>query len=275
MYNYQGWFANDLKFPMGTNKSKAPGQYGVPGDYGGFPGAPPGMGEQRLLRLTNWNAKANKLPHTGPPPGMAAPGMGAPPGMQQQEAHQTGRPGSFPSNFQPPINMPNINFSAPVIRLGTSGPSKPDNAGGRDDRERGGRRPGLGAGMGADFRGGERDRVAPVHPQTKEEIIKTIFVGGITEGAGGDEGIERILRAAGSLRRWIRATDADDKPCKFGFAEYEDPESLSTAIEVLRDVKVPVKRQAQNDAKSDEDVTVETSKLLVIPSPRYPSWGVC
>lgn len=215
-----------------------------------------------------------------PPPGMAPPGMGAPPGMQQQDAHLPGRPGSgFPANFQPPANMPNINFSAPVIRLGTSGPAKPDNAGGgRDDRERqagaGGRRAGLGSGMGgSDFRGGgasggaggERERITQVQPQTKEEIIKTIFVGAITEGAGGDEGIERILRAVGNLRRWVRATDADDKPCKFGFAEYEDPTSLNTAIEVLRDVQVPVKRQTPADGRRDEgeDGDVEMSKLIV------------
>jgi hypothetical protein len=117
--------------------------------------------------------------------------------------------------------------------------------------------------MGSDFRGGERDRITQIHPQTKEEIIKTIFIGGITEGTGGDQGIERILRAAGHLRRWIRATDADDKPCKFGFAEYEDPESLSTAIEVLRDVEVPVKRQIPKEADADEESNVGMSKLLV------------
>ncbi|EXJ92869.1 hypothetical protein A1O3_01423 [Capronia epimyces CBS 606.96] len=225
------------------NPYQAPGQYGAPGDYGGFPGAPPGM---------------------APPPGLPAPGTGAPPGIQQQEVHPPARPGSFPPNFQPPANMPNINFSAPVIRLGTSGPSKPEPTGGRDERERGGRRAGQGLGMGSDFRGGERDRISQVQPQTKEEIIKTIFVGGITEGAGGDEGIERILRAAGNLRRWVRATDADDKPCKFGFAEYEDPESLSTAVEVLRDVEVPVKRQTPAETKPDEEPTVEMSKLVVV-----------
>lgn len=223
---------------------QVPGQYGAPGDYGGFPGAPPGM---------------------GPPPGMAAPGVGAPPGMQQQDAHQPGRPG-FPPNFQPPPNMPNINFSAPVIRLGTSGPAKPDDRSGRDDRDRGGRRPGLGAGDRSDFRG-ERDRITQVQPQSKEEIIKTLFVGGITQGVGGDEGIERILNAAGSLRRWVRATDADGKPSKFGFAKYDDPESLGTAIEVLRDIEVPVKRQTPGDVKSDEDADVEMSKLVVRQSP--------
>ena len=192
---------------------------------------------------------------------MAAPGTGAPPGMQQQDAHQDGRPSGFPPNFQPPANMPNINFSAPVIRLGTSAPAKSDLLGGREDR--GGRRAGLGSGMQSESRGQERERITQVHPQTKEEIVKTIFIGAITEGAGGDDGIERILRTAGNLRRWIRATDADDKPCKFGFAEYEDPESLSTAIEVLREVEVPIKRQTPGDSKSDEGEEVEKSKLLV------------
>src|SRR5271163_281314 len=197
---------------------------------------------------------------------MAAPGTAAPPGIQQANAPQPSRPGGFPPNFQPPANMPNINFSAPVIRLGTSGPSKPDPLGGRDDRERGGgRRGGLGFGAGPDAGRGDRERdgITQLHPSTKEEIIRTIFVGGITEGAGGDEGIERILRVAGNLRRWTRATDADDKACKFGFAEYEDPESLSTAIEVLRDVEVPVKRQMPSDLKAEEDGELEKSKLLV------------
>jgi hypothetical protein len=173
--------------------------------------------------------------------------------------------------------MPNINFSAPVIRLGTSEPSKPENVGGgREERERFGRRPGLGSGgMHSDFRGGgERERITPVQPPSKEEVIKTIFIGGITEGTGGDEGIERILRTAGHLRRWIRATDADNKPCKFGFAEYEDPESLGTAIEVLRDVEVPVKRQTPAEGQGDEAPEVAMSKLVVSPVTKQGSFVV-
>ena len=60
--------------------------------------------------------------------------------------------------------------------------------------------------------------------------------------------------------------DADNKACRFGFAEYEDPESFATAIEVLKDVEVPVKPQAVNGIKmedDDEDVKVDKSKLLV------------
>ncbi|EFE41649.1 hypothetical protein TRV_03589 [Trichophyton verrucosum HKI 0517] len=102
-----------------------------------------------------------------------------------------------------------------------------------------------------------------LQPPTKDEIVRTIFVSGITEGTGGDEGVERILRSAGNLRRWIRATDADNKPCKFGFAEYEDPESLNTAVEVLRDIEVPVNKQRPSDGEKDDE-EVEMSKLMVV-----------
>lgn len=101
-----------------------------------------------------------------------------------------------------------------------------------------------------------------LQPPTRDEIVRTLFVGGITEGVGGDDGIERILRSAGNLRRWIRATDADEKPCRFGFAEFEDPESLEVAVEVLKEVEVPVKRQAPR-AEGEEKQEVEKSTLLV------------
>ena len=111
-----------------------------------------------------------------------------------------------------------------------------------------------------------RESMMQLVPPTKDEIYRTIFVGGITEGSGGDEGIERILQSAGSLRRWIRAMDADNKACRFGFAEYENPESLATAIEVLKDVEVPVKPQAVSNGIKEEDAEekkVEKSRLLV------------
>ncbi|PYI13412.1 hypothetical protein BO86DRAFT_353074 [Aspergillus japonicus CBS 114.51] len=227
------------------NPYQPPGLYGRPPDFGSYPGAPPGM---------------------APPPGMVAPGTTPPPGMQQANAQQPGRPAGFPANFQPPPNMPNINFSAPVIRLGTSGPSKsatPDTS-----KERGGDAPGRRAGLGSSNlesqRQNVRDAMMQLQPPTREEIVRTIFVGGITEGVAGDEGVERILRSAGNLRRWIRATDADEKPCKFGFAEYEDPESLSTAVEVLKDVQVPVKRQSPREGDDKEEHEVEKSTLLVV-----------
>ena len=162
--------------------------------------------------------------------------------------------------------MPNINFSAPVIRLGTTGPSKPTMPlEGARDREAGGRRAGLGSSqaVGELQRQSMRDSSFSMAPPTKEEIVRTIFVGGITEGSGGDEGIERILRAAGNLRRWVRATDADEKACKFGFAEYEDPESLGMAVEILREVEVPMKRQMPHEEQHEADGELQKSKLLV------------
>lgn len=188
----------------------------------------------------------------------------------QSNNQQLGRPGGLPSGFQPPANMPNINFNAPVIRLGTTGPSKPampSGDPGRREAEPRSARPGLGAGQGMDAqRQAVRDSMMQLVPPTKDEICRTIFVGGITEGSGGDEGMERILRCAGSLGRWIRAMDADNKPCRFGFAEYENPESLATAIEVLKDVEVPIKPQAVTSVEQRvgaDEVKVEKSKLLV------------
>lgn len=159
--------------------------------------------------------------------------------------------------------MPNINFSAPVIRLGTSGPPKTATPETGKEREAPGRRAGLGSASLDSQRQNVRDAMMQLQPPTREEIVRTIFVGGITEGAGGDEGVERILRSAGNLRRWIRATDADEKPCKFGFAEYEDPESLGTAVEVLKDVQVPLKRQTPSQGDEEGEQEVETSTLLV------------
>ncbi|KAJ5172559.1 hypothetical protein N7492_005152 [Penicillium capsulatum] len=222
----------------------APGVYGQAPDYGAYPGAPPGM---------------------APPPGMAAPGT-APPGMQQASTQQPGRPGAFPANFQPPPNMPNINFSAPVIRLGTSGPSKP--AGPEMGRERGPEGPGRRAGLGSSSMEGQRhnprDVMMQLQPPTRDEIVRTLFVGGITEGLGGDDGVERILQSAGNLRRWIRATDGDEKPCRFGFAEFEDPESLETAVEILKEIEVPVKRQVPRTEEKQGEEEVEKSLLLVV-----------
>jgi hypothetical protein len=167
--------------------------------------------------------------------------------------------------------MPNINFSAPVIRLGT-GPSKPQPmaAGGRresQDPMSVGGRPGLGMERGMEAqRQALRESMMSLVPPTKEEIVRTIFVGGITEGCGGDDGIERLLGTAGRLRRWDRAVDANGKQCSFGFAQYDDAESLSTAVDVLKDIDIPTKRQPPSDGvkkEDDDDKKIEKSKLLV------------
>lgn len=226
----------------------------------------------KALRIQT--VKQHQLTIAGGAPGMSAPGT-APPGVSQANATQNGRPSGLPASFQGPTSMPNINFSAPVIRLGT-GPAKPSTpatgaAGGRDSRsESTGGRPGLGMERGMDQqqqRQALRDSMMALAPPTKEEIVRTIFVAGITEGCGGDAGIERILSSAGRLRRWDRAIDADGKQCSFGFAQYEDAESLSTAVEVLKDIEIPVKKQKSSEIKKEgedeKEAEVEKKKLLV------------
>lgn len=229
-------------------------------------GPPPGMGKYSQSARRRFELTSTQ----GPPPGMgAAPGTISAPGVQQASIpSQSGRPSGLPASFQGPPNMPNINFSAPVIRLGT-GPSKSTpTAGGRreSDNQGSGGRAGLGAERGMDAqRQALRESMMSLVPPTKEEIVRTIFIGGITEGAGGDEGIERILCTAGRLRRWDRAVDATGKKCSFGFAQYDDAESLSTAVEVLKDIEIPTKKQAPSDGtkKEEKDEDIEKSKLLV------------
>ncbi|KAI5302100.1 hypothetical protein KEM56_001042 [Ascosphaera pollenicola] len=232
------------------------GQGRVP-EYPAYPGAPPGM------------------PF---PPGMAPPGvapiMGQPPAAVPATA---GRPVGFPPSFQPLPNMPNINFNAPVIRLGTSGPSRPNaqqetardrhvglDSGRGNASERSGRA-GLGSAI-ENQRQTLRETMLQLQPPTKDEIVRTLFIGGITEGVN-DEELERILKTAGGLRRWIRPTDSDEKACKFGFAEFEDPEALKVAVEVLIDnIEVPVKRQTPRKLGEQEEdkKEVEKSKLMVV-----------
>ena len=189
---------------------------------------------------------------TAVPPGMS-PSTG-PPGMAQPPPSLPPRPAGIPSNFQPPAGMANINFNAPVIRLGARDERGP--ATGDRMRDGGGARRGLGMGGGMDRERAERQQA--LAPPTREEIARTIFVGNITEGVGGDMGMERILRSAGNLRRWTRATEPDGKPCTFGFAEYEDAESLETAAEIFKDgVEVPVKRPEANGVKKENGIKTE------------------
>ncbi|CAM1503189.1 Fc.00g079650.m01.CDS01 [Cosmosporella sp. VM-42] len=265
--------------PYGNNP------YGAPPAYGGFPGsnnAPPGMAPPPGLGSPpsrHHNFSYDLLtPLTGPPPGMSsAPGM-APPGVQQSSASQANRPSGLPHNFQAPANMPNINFNAPVIRLGTAqGKSGGPAMGGRGDNmpgsDRGGR-PGLGMDRGMDQgRGGAREATQVLVPPTNEEKLRTIFIHQIPEGLGGDEGIERLLQAVGKLRKWDAATSVTDdhNGSKFGFAQFEDAESLFIAVKLLHEeqVEVPAKRQQPGGEppKDDSFEGIRKAKLQVTVDP--------
>lgn len=216
--------------------------------------------------------------------GAAAPGIGFPPGMPPAPGMSSQSPVGMPnSQFQAPPNVPGINFNAPVIRLGVPEQQngKPQSPGDRLFGGQGGRlegrgsnaeplgrrdRPGLGAGY--DGRNLDRERAAirdsmmVMQPPTREEVARTIFIGGLGEGMPNDESLASILRCAGKLRRWTRARDADDKLCKFGFAEYEDVESLEAANEIFVDIEVPLFKGAA--VQKDEEGEVKKSKLLVV-----------
>ncbi|KAI0204804.1 hypothetical protein F4808DRAFT_412227 [Astrocystis sublimbata] len=223
--------------------------FGPPPTYNSYPGAngPPGM---------------SSAPGLGPPPGMSAPGMAPPPGVQQPTINQANRPSGMPSSFQAPPNMPNINFNAPVIRLGTlSGKPSASGPSGRKDSEAppsAGPRAGLGMDRSIDqARQAMRENMQSLVPPTRDEIIRTIFVSAITPGVGGNQGVEQILGAAGRLRRWDRTVDSSGKELAFGFAQFDDTESLWIASEIFRDFQVPAEKQTPSDTPSEDDETYE------------------
>lgn len=202
---------------------------------------------------------------TGPPPGMSsAPGMAPPPGVQQANSPaQANRPSGLPASFQPPPNLPNINFNAPVIRLGSSSlPPKPAPSAGPDRRESnappsaGGGRPGLGADRNIEqSRAAVRESMQALQAPTQEERLRTIFLHKIPETLGGDEGVEKFLSLVGRLRRWDSAKSnlSDHKGELFGFAQYDDPDSLATAVELLKDIELPVKKQEPTDGPAKDE----------------------
>lgn len=188
------------------------------------------------------------------------PNFGQAPGLQQAQQHNAG---GYSQNFQPPPNMPNIDFGAPVIRLGLEDPARRDTSSARPDRfsrdgnaEPLGQRRGLGFDRGDQRRDGRRDfgrdGLSNFPPPSKEEVARTIWIANISDKFGGDQGLERILNAGQGLRRWRRCVGVDDKPATFGFAEYEDADSLNTAIEVLQDVRLPkLPKREQPSSKED------------------------
>ncbi|KAG6007249.1 hypothetical protein E4U43_000341 [Claviceps pusilla] len=244
--------------------------YGMPPGYsGGYGAPPPGM---------------NAPPGLGPPPGMAAPpGMSAPPGMQQANAPQSGRPGGLPANFQAPANMPNINFNAPVIRLGTIAPAT---EGGRGDRTHasggggggggGGGRPGLGTERGSEQgRGAAREAVQALVPPTSDERLRTIMLYQIPDGVRGDEGVQKLLSSIGTVRKWESYASVMDehKGTRFGFALFEDAESVFNAVKLLheQDVEVPVHRQSGSSddpaPENDDYEGIDKTKLRCAVDP--------
>lgn len=206
---------------------------------------------------------------------MSAPGV-APPGVQPANISQANRP-SLPSSFQAPPNLPaNINLNAPVIRLGT-GIMKPQGGSGitRKDSDGPSRPPQTDRELAKQA---QREIAALLVPLSKDEIMRTAFVGNLTEGLGGNQNIQRLLFAVGKLRRWDRAVGSDGNDCPFGFAQFDDIESLAVAAEVLPDLEIPTEKQVAgakpNSLSEGEDAydDVDKTKLIFNIDPSTKTW---
>lgn len=114
-----------------------------------------------------------------------------------------------------------------------------------------------------------RDNMQSLIPPTAEERLRTVFVHKIPAGVGGEESIQKLLGTIGRIRRWDSGHShlSDHKGKLFGFAQYEDPESLAAAVDLLKDIEVPAQKQPPVE-KQPEDVEaaiegVEKVKLQV------------
>lgn len=134
--------------------------------------------------------------------------------------------------------------------------------------------------MGMDRRDGDRERgqnkevPLTVSPPTNDEKLRTIFLHQLPESVGSNAAVERLLGAVGRLRRWDAYPSGLDgqKGSKFGFAWFEDMESLAIAIRLLVDneVELPEKRQpgtAEPPAEADfEGIAKVTLQVTVDPN---------
>lgn len=268
--------------PADQRSSPAGNTYGAPPGYGAYGGLPPGMGAAPPPGLgtapaldaadgrgrdAHDKSRADSEFPVLPPGVPSAPGMAPPPGVAHMGPQQANRAGGLPSGFQPPVNMPNINFNAPVIRLGTGA----SGSGGRGDGPSApsGGRPGLGVERGGD-QGRERAREAPqmLSPLTMDEKLRTAIIYDMPEGLGGDEGVHKICNAVGRLRKWEPAAGLwSGQKSNFGFAIFDDHESVSVALKLLGEqgVEVPVKRQQPTASAAADDAFegIEKVKLSV------------
>ncbi|KAJ6264273.1 LOW QUALITY PROTEIN: hypothetical protein Dda_0417 [Drechslerella dactyloides] len=176
------------------------------------------------------------------PQNFAAPGVAPIPGIAPHTAQASlpNRPG-VPA-FSPPASLPNINFNAPIIRLGTastkqlaapttSSHSQPTASAHQNQSSKSSTAQNPGSSL-------SREPASAFIPPTVDEQIKSVFVGSLPP-LFPDEWIERILKvAAGPVRRWIRVSDEGGKPRNFGFCEYETFEGVSAATTAIHGLKI-------------------------------------
>jgi hypothetical protein len=107
-------------------------------------------------------------------------------------------------------------------------------------------------------RGAAREAAQVLSPPTNDEKLRTMMLYRIPEGVRGDEGIQKLLGAVGSLRKWEPSPSIPDERAgkKYGFALFDDTESLANAVKLLHQepVQVPVYRQASwSDPRPQDD----------------------
>lgn len=138
----------------------------------------------------------NFPPGVVPAPGSAssafvAPGVGVPGVMAGgPQAGLPSRPG-VPA-FPPPAGLPNINFNAPIIRLGTSTSKSQSQSGGTAPQST----PAHSSTSKASTREGgllSRESASSFVAPTPEEQIKSVFVGSLPPNFE-DDWVEQILK---------------------------------------------------------------------------------
>ncbi|KAK6496526.1 hypothetical protein TWF481_002540 [Arthrobotrys musiformis] len=196
-------------------------------------------------------------PSSPGPPNFTAPGV---PGSTHHSAQSNGpnRPG-IPT-FSPPSSLPNINFNAPIIRLGTASTKQQPLPSGASHQQS----PGLAhpspsskAPLNqASNSSAARESASGFIPPTFDEQLKSVFVGSLPSSFE-DQWVERILKAAGPVRRWIRVSDEAGKPRNFGFCEYETFDGVLAALTTVHELSI-----------AHPDDREKTSKISVIHDDR-------
>ncbi|KAK9361637.1 hypothetical protein V1504DRAFT_451418 [Lipomyces starkeyi] len=199
-------------------------------------------------------------PASQPPPGLQPPGTFGPAG---------GPPGAFPP---PPGGFP---FSVPPLlhpTAPTPAVSMPIPIPGVISRQMQGSAPVPNA-TSASPQPADAQPIIPLkssfltdsslRPSTVDEQLRTIFIGSIPAELD-DFWLGRLLKAAGTLVGWVRVKDALGKPRDVALAEYEDTEILGVAVEVLRNMEIPVVEIEEGEEVEDESQADRKEAKLII-----------
>ncbi|KAL9552128.1 hypothetical protein MBANPS3_003935 [Mucor bainieri] len=91
----------------------------------------------------------------------------------------------------------------------------------------------------------------------QKDKLNTLFIGAIAAGVS-DAWIETLLKTCGNLVQWKRTKDASGNPKGFGFATYDDPDSVLCALRVLGGEKTDgVTLRAQDGSNVEKKMIVK------------------